>query len=92
LGSLLLLREFYKLQGKINLFFSKSFVRQRLREVFTTPGAFTTLDVQTAYSIILLLAQILKMKLLNQMKRVVQGTKEVKRVILLITIKSNDFS
>ena len=42
-----------------------------------------TPDVQTAYSIILLLAQILKMKLLNQMKRVVLCTKEVKRVILL---------
>ena len=36
LGSFLLLLEFYKLQGKINLFFSKSFVHQRLiREVFT---------------------------------------------------------
>ena len=36
LGSFLLLREFHKLQGKINLFFSKSFVHQRLiREVFT---------------------------------------------------------
>ena len=83
LGSFLLLREFYKLQSKINLFFSKSLVRKRLREVFTIPGAFATPDVQTTYSIILLLAQILKMKQLNQMKRVVLGTKEVKRVSLL---------
>ena len=54
-----------------------------LRKVFTIPRAFATPDVQTAYSIILLLAQILKMKLLNQIKLVVLGTKEVKRVILL---------
>ena len=45
LGTFLLLREFYKLQGKINPFFSKSFVHQRLREVFTIPGAFATPDV-----------------------------------------------
>ena len=83
LGSFLLLREFYKLQSKINLFFAKSLVQKRLREVFTIPGAFATPDVQTTYSIILLLAQILKMRQLNQMKRVVLGTKEVKRVSLL---------
>ena len=50
--------------------------------MFTIPGAFATPDAQTAYSITLLLTQILKMKLLNQMKRVVLGTKEVKRVLL----------
>ena len=49
LGSFLLLREFYKLQGKIYLFFSKSFVHQRLiGEVFTIPEAFATPDAQTA--------------------------------------------
>ena len=35
------------------------------------------------YSITLLLAQILKMKLLNQIILVVLGTNELKRVILL---------
>ena len=42
-----------------------------LREVFTIPGAFASPDVQTAYSTILLLVLILKMKLLSQMKRVI---------------------
>ena len=35
----------------LDLFFSKSFIHQRLiREVFTIPGVFVTLDVQTAYA------------------------------------------
>ena len=43
----------------LDLFFSKSFIHQRLiREVFTIPGAFAMRDVQMAYSVILLLAQI----------------------------------
>ena len=57
--------------GKSTLFFSElSYIIQRHQgSILTAPGFFATPDVQMAYSIVLLLAQILKMKLLNEMSR-----------------------